>query len=264
MQKLAEIFPKKYHDIFDSILPGGNSWHQGDMECLESCPYHSSCNDMGPSRKLCSEDWRAAPFRAMVLMVIKHVFDNFDYYNCKDLPYSENATVISEIRDILDFPFDESLSPAETKAVVNIRLKQAEFKNNLFSLWGGCSLSDCEIDSKYLIASHIVPWAKSTDEEKVSRYNGLLLPANYDYLFDRHLISFSQDGNLLLPVVQSNSLKSLYRILGINSEARLGKPYSKKGQFSKIEKFMQAHRKQFEMITTAISKESLIYSSFRS
>jgi hypothetical protein len=145
VQKVSEILPEKYHKILDSILPGGDNWQEGDRECIKSCPYHSSCEFWGPSRKLCSDEWRTTPLKPMALMVIKHVFDNFDFYNTKDLPYSENAIIISEIREILEFPFDESLSPAEIQSVVKVRLRQAEFKKNLFSLWGGAHFATVKL-----------------------------------------------------------------------------------------------------------------------
>ena len=223
MQKVSDVFPAKYGKIFDILLPGGKNWEEEDRNCLESCPYYSSCKHWGPSEKLCSDDWKSTPLKSMSLMVLKHVFDNYDYYNSDDLPYTVNAPAISEIRAILDFPFDESLSPTEIASVVKIRLRQAEFKANLFSLWDGCSLSKCIIDPKYLVASHILPWAKSNDEQKVSRYNGLLLPANYDYLFDRHLISFSDTGELLPNSPQSSTLESLYKTLGIDMTSKLSK-----------------------------------------
>ena len=251
MQKVSDIFPVKYHKIFDSILPGGDNWQENDRECIKSCPYHSLCEFWGPSRKLCSDDWRETPLKPMALMVIKHVFDNFDFYNSKDLPYSENAPIISEIREILEFPFDESLSPTETQSIVKIRLRQAEFKKNLFILWGGCSLCNCEVDPKYLVASHIVPWAKSTDEEKISCFNGLLLPANYDYLFDRHLISFSETGELLSDNSQFSALESLYETLGIDRASKLAKLHHE------MQPYMSKHREHFYQIIEAISNNQI-------
>jgi putative restriction endonuclease len=49
-----------------------------------------------------------------------------------------------------------------------------------------------------LRASHIKPWCKSDDREKLDGYNGLLLAPHVDLLFDRGWISFSDDGKLLV------------------------------------------------------------------
>lgn len=48
-----------------------------------------------------------------------------------------------------------------------------------------------------LRASHIKPWRASTNPERLSRYNGLLLTANVDALFDCGFISFNDNGKLL-------------------------------------------------------------------
>ena len=47
-----------------------------------------------------------------------------------------------------------------------------------------------------LTASHIKEWAASTDAEKLDENNGLLLCAHHDALFDKHLITFDNAGNV--------------------------------------------------------------------
>jgi predicted restriction endonuclease len=49
-----------------------------------------------------------------------------------------------------------------------------------------------------LRASHIVPWADSTDEQRLDVYNGVLLSALWDAAFDGGLISFADDGTVLV------------------------------------------------------------------
>ena len=50
-----------------------------------------------------------------------------------------------------------------------------------------------------LRASHAKPWAEcATDAERLDVFNGFLLSANLDALFDNFLISFSDDGQLLV------------------------------------------------------------------
>lgn len=53
-------------------------------------------------------------------------------------------------------------------------------------------------DPKHLRASHIKPWKDSTDAEKLSGRNGLLLAPHIDHLFDGGFISFSQRGQLIV------------------------------------------------------------------
>jgi predicted restriction endonuclease len=49
-----------------------------------------------------------------------------------------------------------------------------------------------------LIASHIKPWADSSDKEKLDGCNGLILSPHVDRLFDKGLISFENDGSILV------------------------------------------------------------------
>ncbi|WP_368660077.1 HNH endonuclease [Aquimarina sp. TRL1] len=49
-----------------------------------------------------------------------------------------------------------------------------------------------------LVASHIKSWKKSNDFEKLDVYNGLLLTPNLDKVFDLGLISFDNNGKILI------------------------------------------------------------------
>ena len=53
-------------------------------------------------------------------------------------------------------------------------------------------------DRSHLIASHIKPWGKSDDKEKIDGQNGLLLSPHIDWLFNYGFISFSDDGVILI------------------------------------------------------------------
>lgn len=67
----------------------------------------------------------------------------------------------------------------------------------MFTLWSGrCSVTGCDIPA-VLIASHAKPWAECSNAERLDEYNGLLLAAQIDRLFDGGLISFSDKGCLL-------------------------------------------------------------------
>lgn len=47
------------------------------------------------------------------------------------------------------------------------------------------------------MASHIKPWRKSNNYQRLDVYNGLLLIPNIDKLFDRGYISFSKSGKII-------------------------------------------------------------------
>lgn len=64
-------------------------------------------------------------------------------------------------------------------------------------------------NKELLIASHIKPWNKSDPNEKVNEFNGLLLCPNHDRIFDKGLITFDDNGKIII----SKHLKQLDRIL---------------------------------------------------
>ena len=75
---------------------------------------------------------------------------------------------------------------------------QRLFRGNLFRLWdGSCAITGVR-EPKVLKAGHIKPWANSDVTEKVDHFNGLLLIPNLDSLFNEGLISFKDDGNVMV------------------------------------------------------------------
>ena len=58
-------------------------------------------------------------------------------------------------------------------------------------------------------ASHIKPWRKSSDIEKIDGNNGLMLAPHVDFLFDRGFISFEDDGTLIVSTqIEDGALES--------------------------------------------------------
>jgi predicted restriction endonuclease len=85
-----------------------------------------------------------------------------------------------------------------------------------------------------LRASHIKPWRASSDKERLDVDNGILLTATLDSLFDVGLISFSDDGSILI----SNNLESPERKkLGISE-----KMTSKIKPTKKMQEYLKFHR----------------------
>ena len=106
------------------------------------------------------------------------------------------ATVPSAEEDIAraqDLPDD----PTEREAVVAARLGQGRYRRDLFARWGGCAITGC-MHPRLLRASHILPWRMSSNAERLSADNGLLLSAGLDAAFDSGLISFDDLGRILL------------------------------------------------------------------
>lgn len=101
--------------------------------------------------------------------------------------------------DIEDIKNNTELSSTQKETLIYARLGQGKYRNDLIDLYTGkCVISGIDIQP-ILIASHIKAWSHCKENsEKLSKYNGLLLSANYDKLFDRNFISFDNEGNILI------------------------------------------------------------------
>lgn len=80
---------------------------------------------------------------------------------------------------------------------VSARRGQSLFRQRLKEREIHCQLCQIKIDSM-MIASHIKPWAKANNQEKLDVDNGLWLCVLHDALFDRGLISFDDNGILII------------------------------------------------------------------
>ena len=86
----------------------------------------------------------------------------------------------------------------ERKGLVTSRVGQGYYRQQVINKWKGkCPLTGLDA-LPILISSHIVPWSESDDDERLDVENGILLSPNLDALFDRHLISFDDYGELLI------------------------------------------------------------------
>jgi len=84
-----------------------------------------------------------------------------------------------------------------SQTVSQVRVGQDYFRDEVIRLCNGACVVTKITDVSLLIASHIKPWREATDEERLDGNNGLLLSPHIDKLFDRHLITFSDDGRIM-------------------------------------------------------------------
>jgi hypothetical protein len=98
-----------------------------------------------------------------------------------------------DIEAATDLPEQET----ERKAVIAARRGQGVFRARLDDYWGGCAITACTT-RELLRASHIRPWRESSNRDRLNPDNGLLLAAHLDAAFDQGLVSFADDGRILL------------------------------------------------------------------
>lgn len=133
-----------------------------------------------------------------------------DFNELKKEFYIEDDNLLNDIEKILG----EKIS-TEKENVVKCRIGQGEFRDKLIEYWKGCSVTGLK-QNDILIASHIKPWSRATDKERLDSFNGLLLLPTLDKLFDKGYISFNDDGNILISKLLEN-----YEILGINEQMKV-------------------------------------------
>ncbi|HIM97692.1 MAG TPA: HNH endonuclease [Gammaproteobacteria bacterium] len=117
----------------------------------------------------------------------------------------------------------EALAPetrgTEIDRLVRQRVGQQSYRSAMMDYWGGaCAVTGISV-AAVLRASHSKPWAEcDTDNERLNVFNGFLLSANLDALFDRFLITFDDNGEL----VASTAIPAQQRaLLGINKQLKL-------------------------------------------
>lgn len=90
------------------------------------------------------------------------------------------------------------LKETEKTNIVKSRIGQGLFKTRLLKKYDSRCIVTGVTTRKLLIASHVRPWAVSSNEDRLSEENGLLLSPTFDKLFDCGLITFSNAGNIFV------------------------------------------------------------------
>lgn len=115
----------------------------------------------------------------------------------------------------------------EKVQLVKARRGQGIFKANVRLVENSCRVTGVT-NIKHLRASHIKPWSKSDDKEKISGFNGLLLAPHVDHLFDRGFITFSSVGKLEISSKLQPSILSRWKI---SEDANVGTFLSEQNEF---------------------------------
>jgi predicted restriction endonuclease len=113
--------------------------------------------------------------------------------------------VVPDLEDI----YRSGKKETTKRALIEARLGQGQFRVRVGRRWNDqCAVTGCAISS-VLRASHIKPWSKSSDRERLDPANGILLAAHVDALFDCGLISFADNGKMLVSEQVRNDLNQL-------------------------------------------------------
>ena len=117
--------------------------------------------------------------------------------------------------DIDSILSEDHVSDTEKSNLIKSRIGQGVFRQRLVSFWGGCSVTGYK-DPTMLVASHIKPWCVASNSERLDRYNGLLLLPTLDRAFDSGLITFGEEGGIMIsPQLESPELLPVSLSMGV-------------------------------------------------
>ncbi len=121
-------------------------------------------------------------------------------------------------KELKQFP-SALIQSTEVERLVRQRVGQQAFRQAMMDYWGGaCAVTGVALP-EILRASHAKPWAECvSDAERLDVFNGFLLNANLDALFDRFLITFNEDGDL---IVSPGISAPTQELLGLDKSMRL-------------------------------------------
>ncbi|MEK3820305.1 HNH endonuclease [Cytobacillus sp. FSL W8-0315] len=163
----------------------------------------------GISRKWLAElkDYNGDTFRYAPKEWVKFVEEGLNSVSVMDGNSGEQTTL----------PDVNGFSPSEKQYLLKTRLTQGKFRETLLKRTKVCKL--CGVDNmNLLVASHIKPWSHSDDRERINFYNGILLCPSHDAAFDKGLISFNSNGNIVISSLLSQENQKL---LNVNPDMKI-------------------------------------------
>lgn len=182
------INPRKHIDRIKNLLPIKNSPIQHNGNGNQRCYLARISSDLGVELlKLCSA---------------------YDL-----LENIEHRIVENEINQINQ---EKGITNTQKKQLIDARIGQGKFRKNVLKLYPRCPVTGIGLEC-ILRASHIKPWRVCNNQERLDPYNGIMLAAHIDALFDRGYISFDADGSLLV----TPEVRDEFKHLGIEEKRKI-------------------------------------------
>ncbi|TDK33212.1 HNH endonuclease [Luteimonas terrae] len=113
-----------------------------------------------------------------------------------------------EIHQDIESVLVQDITVTEKQRLISARLGQGKFRSEVLERWHRSCAVTGSTTLDVIRASHSKPWRSCTNEERLDPSNGLPLVATLDALFDAGLITFNDNGDLLVsPRLQDDTLK---------------------------------------------------------
>ena len=125
------------------------------------------------------------------------------------------ANITNSLSEVEEINNNKVLNVTEKESLIKSRIGQGVFRNKLIQKYNGKCIITGITDKRLLIASHIKPWSVSDNLNRLSEENGLLLSSLYDKMFGLGLITFTENGEIL---VSKELHPSNIAIIGIKTD----------------------------------------------
>ncbi|ESZ70320.1 hypothetical protein X727_12455 [Mesorhizobium sp. L103C119B0] len=111
----------------------------------------------------------------------------------------DRLTFVAPVDQIVADALERTVPDETTReALVKARVGQGRWRRDLLRHWSGkCAVTGLEVEG-LLRASHIKPWRDSDNRERLDVFNGFMFAPAYDAVFDLGLITFENDGSIVL------------------------------------------------------------------
>ena len=111
--------------------------------------------------------------------------------------YLEDISDEALQEDIEEVINSADINKTEKSTLISARVGQGKYRSDLIDYWERCALTGFS-NVRFLIASHIKPWRKAENQERLDPFNGLLLMPNLDKVFDLGFITFTEKGKIIV------------------------------------------------------------------
>lgn len=252
--------PREGHVTFRVPLSGGN---YVDIYSGGEADFRHLWNDLQ------SHDWNDLNHQLIELIPHPKGIKNFNGYADRMFPFRElDDVMVERFTEVLAWlsetaePYaepqlrDEYAEAREDeleverrvtnkttrKRLIDARRGQGKFRRDVIARWGkgeSCVLTGVSVP-ELLIASHIKPWRKSDDNDRLDPMNGLLLAAHADKLFDQFLMSFQEEDGEFVSTVHPSIQEEVAQI-GIRNDMKLDTSHLSEEERSRFRLFIGYH-----------------------
>ena len=121
-----------------------------------------------------------------------------DFSMGSTIKLNELLPLLKKIANLEIHSIDEEIK-TDVKSLINQRRGQDKLREELIKYWdGSCAVTGLKT-KELLVTSHIKPWSLCENaHEKLDIFNALLLNVALDKAFDQGLISFDDNGKIII------------------------------------------------------------------